>query len=134
MTDRKKEKVISALEHCADNSCTGCPMLATCEEVGFSVLAADLLAMIRPRVLELAEADEADICWIEGKNVERIIPCRVHCYPDTARIFKLIANKEDLALDEYGVAWRCWSARPTKAQRKAAAWNDECARESSTRP
>ena len=31
-------------------------------------------------------------------------------------------EKDSVALDEYGIVWRCWTSRPTDEQRKAVKW------------
>ena len=84
-----------------------------------------LLREIEPRILTLEEAEEADICFCEGRDIERVIPCRVHVYAKsiTATIMKMIASPEDLFIEDYGREWRCWSARPSRRQREEAEWD-----------
>ena len=79
-----------------------------------------------PRILTLDESEEADVCWLEARGVERVIPCRVTIYPKsiTALIRKMIANPEDMFIEDYGRDWRCWSGRPSSKQRREAKWNE----------
>lgn len=33
-------------------------------------------------------------------------------------------SKKEFEYGEYNKTWRCWSAKPSDAERKAVAWND----------
>ena len=93
---------------------------------GTIVKLTEAISATAPRILTLEEAEEADVCWLEGRSVERIIPCRLHIYAGsiTATIMKMIASPEDLFLEYYGIEWRCWSGRPSNRQRREAKWNE----------
>lgn len=127
-----QEKLMEGLRHCAtDEPCfkekyMNCPYRPTDAYDNCAMkLSRDVLEMVQaqqPRVLTLDEADEADICWLEVIGVKRIIPCRISVFEVTATVHKLIANAEGFVLSEYGEVWRCWSARPSNGQRKAAKW------------
>ena len=82
------------------------------------------LKALEPRVLPLLEAAEADVCWIEGKGVSRVIPGRVYMVGNAGElhIHKLIAAPEQVYAEDYGVIWRCWSARPSDEQREVTPW------------
>lgn len=152
MTDaEKREKVIRGLEAHANpktcETCAGedCPYYnrggsypkVTCS----SFLAADALALIReqePRVLTLEEVCNLkydDVVYYQGINTnsvesaivlhgEKMVPevnTRVvqFRHADGTGGWNGINNAD---LNGYGKKWRCWSARPTEEQRKAAKW------------
>lgn len=129
MPDR--EKVIRGMEiarkgKCPlvdrDGSCQiGCPYaIGKCEE-----MLADAISQLKeqePRVLTLAEAAEADVCWLEIKGSGRILPCMVQ---DEEENFSIRTDEPTPELgpgDENGKEYRLWSARPTDAQREAVKW------------
>lgn len=75
-----------------------------------------------PRVLTLDEALEADVCWLEKKWDDRVWPCKVGGGEKWAAIWRFDQEPMAVPRDEYGKLFRCWSARTTKEQRKAASW------------
>ena len=130
MSDQEmRAKVIKGLELCGYceliERCNICPYEG---RLCFQRLKEDALTILKqvdPRVMTLEEAYEADVCWLEGRDVGRIIPCRLYKQAGsiTVTVRKLIASPEDLFIDDYGIEWRCWSLRPTDALREAVKWD-----------
>lgn len=126
----EREKVIRGLGRCAGIDCTGCPYqrISPCQ----NKLVADALALLReqePRVLTVEEirSGAVEVAWIEDADKAEVIP---------GIWFRLSNKGGDEAVDihirdgfvgarleVYGKLWRCWSARPTEEQRKAAKWD-----------
>lgn len=82
----------------------------------------------RARVMTLEEAVDCNYCWFEThnwKNGDHFIPVlrALAMDDDSGRTF--IDQNDDLfgfRDEEYGETVRCWTARPTEAQREATAW------------
>ena len=81
-----------------------------------------------PRVMALEEARKRDICYVELRTEDYILPCIVgspgdgdviYVKPLSAGFSRIFPRRED-----YGKNWRCWTARPTDEQRKAVKWDD----------
>ena len=79
-----------------------------------------------PRVMTLEEAQGDDEVWFEFRpsNVGRYADCymsesglRTCVYFTGKSVMSLFENSE------YGKTWRCWTSRPTDAQREATPWN-----------
>ena len=121
----EREKAVKGLECCINirpgMGCKICPYHYKPSDCDRDVIL-DAIRLLKPRVLTLEEAIEADICWAEANGVEMIIPTRLYDNGGTVTLRKLIADPEEVPRDEYGVTWRCWTARPTREERKAAAW------------
>lgn len=84
-----------------------------CEYCGTDVgcafrLINDALKLLKPRVLSLDEACDAEVCWLEQKGYDPYTTLDA-CY----------WNKKT-----YNIGWRCWSQKPTDEQRKAVSWNE----------
>lgn len=94
------------------------------EEIEVVSEAIDILEAQEPRVLTLDEALEADVCWLEISGSDRVSPCRIGGVNDFFSIRRFDQTPEVCAKKNYGWLLRCWSARPTDAQRKAVRWND----------
>lgn len=81
-----------------------------------------------PRILTLEEADAAEVCWIEVRDRRDVAPGNVRVYREddySAFINRLLPYvNENMPQHEYGVRWRCWSGRPSNAQRREEKWND----------
>ena len=91
---------------------------------------------IKQQVPRLLTADEViglelgSVVWVEeAQSVTwNLFPLEVDVisqHPDTGThyIFYVAYHSiEKYELDEYNQTWRCWSTKPTDAQRKAAAW------------
>lgn len=87
-----------------------------------------------PRVLTLEEVmaqERGTVLWVEEAQnyVWNLFPLEVDListHPDTGTYYLFFIAYHGLKKyegDEYGTAWRCWSARPTDEQRKAAPWS-----------
>lgn len=134
------EKVCKGLKRCcgftiAIDPCVGCGYKdANC----IKNIMRDALSLIRQqqerikeleagneaRILSFDEALEADVCWLEARGVDRVIPCRIECTPGsvTVLIRKMIALPESMMREDYLIEWRPWSSRPTFEQREAVMW------------
>ena len=133
-----RKKALLGLECCMDGRCQECPYYppgcgGTSDDVPIrsaviqDVLAA--LAALEPRVLTLEDALEADVCWLEIEGSDRVPPCRIGGGVKCVTIRRFDQVPEAALLDEYGKLFRCWSARPTEEQRKAAPWNNQQGKE-----
>ena len=125
----KLEKVIKGLETCVFGglNCNknSCPYNnhELCNPKCIDDVMVDALNLLKARVMTLEEADEADVCWLEVKNAGRIVPIRVAVMKiGSVSIGRFRAASETAMASDYGTIWRCWSARPTNAQREAVKW------------
>jgi len=128
MADR--DKVIEGIETCLnEKACVKCPYCSpdvehNCGRCLFED-ALELLKAQQPRVMTLEEANDADVCWAEGRDGwDATPPRRVSLWNRyEVRLYRF-ASKEYVSLkpNEYGKTWRCWTARPTDEQREAVEW------------
>lgn len=123
MGDVTREEAIKLLEHCLTmDDCDNCPQIndGNCFESRIKMM----LDLLKPHVLTLAEADDADVCWYEVKSVDRMPPCRVRWFDgcNEVTVYRFIANPEYPLEEEYCETWRLWSARPSREQREETAW------------
>ena len=122
----KREKVIRALVLCTDKvvRCEECEYQHDCHVNGAEhAIMQDALELLTPRVMTLEEACGADVCWFE--QVGNPIECAVvRDYGEGMANARLLQSWRDCVYPEhlYGEMWRCWTARPTEAQREAEAW------------
>ena len=141
MTDR--EKVIRGLECCAAMSgdeCRECPYSKECLDAdlpyGMPHLAADALALLKaqePRVMALEDVRELhanDVVWLEDIDKDIVIPGICCGVKKVCTDFTQFLTRDPirpyvfLIHNEYGQRKRCWTSRPTDAQREAASWSD----------
>ena len=126
----EREKVIRGLERCAGIDCTGCPYqrISPCQ----NKLVADALALLReqePRVLALEKilSGTVEVAWLECSDKEEVRAGlwfkRINEGEDEGIIIHVLDGFEGLRTGVYGKTWRCWTARPTEEQRKAAKWD-----------
>ncbi len=126
------EKAICGVECCLSREsgfteCARCPYRfpigidGTCENLIplFRAILPVLKAQV-PRVMTLEEAKNADHCFCEAGS---LFVCRIVPVPDgwvTIQQF----GRPDMEIDsnEYGIAFRCWTSRPTEEQREAVTW------------
>lgn len=130
MTER--EKVIKGLEWCMceKHDCyieKGCPYENESDDVGCKyALHRDALALLKaqePRVMGVDEVRE----WIGKQRVDR----EPICVEVKDNICAWIVSDEywdmqmdiNLSGDLYGKTWRCWTSRPSAAEREVTAWN-----------
>ena len=80
-----------------------------------------------PRVLTFEEIKENEMYWMEGTycNGIRFKPIIVTNVGDFDHWVNYYTTDgyEGMTKSEYGKAWRCWSAKPTKKQREVIPWN-----------
>lgn len=87
-----------------------------------------LLKAQEPRVMTLGQVrDEADHMYIEkhSKTGSDLYGCAIRGDWDGYGI-ELLMSEYDTARErwsDYGKTWRCWTSRPTYAQREAIPWN-----------
>ena len=127
MTDR--EKVIRAMECCAvDAECDHCPYspMNKFGNEGCYQMHADALALLKaqePRVMTLEEALGGEECWVEYLNGGcGYADCYLSYTAKGADIYRTMQHDFNVPLANYGKTWRCWTSRPTAAQREAIAW------------
>lgn len=135
MTDR--EKVIKGLEWCMNerHDCyreKGCPYENVGDDVGCKyALHRDAIALLKaqePRMMTLEEVKalqpDTDI-WIEVRYLNapiRIRACTVSGFsPGGTRLF-IIGGAHNYPMDTYNNYFRCWTSRPTDAQREEVKW------------
>lgn len=123
--DNKLENVINRLAHAigpaAWRVCGGVVVNAETVQEAISLLKAQ-----EPRVLTLEEIMMFDGAFIVEYNPERLSRCM------NWAMFHFMDEKwvhiwrprmvEHYAREQYGFTWRCWTSRPTDAQREATAW------------
>lgn len=90
-----------------------------------------------PRVMTLEEVkalkEHKSHAWVEWReeHEQTIVACLpVYCHSgnfycnDNAIDFEVPFDTFSFAWNEYLTCWRCWTLRPTDAQREATSWND----------
>lgn len=88
--------------------------------------AIELLESQQPRVLTLEEVrlQTWDYCYIEAEVKPHSKMLETLC--GTHRLYcttSIMLEKQTRGDEEYGKTWRCWTAKPTDEQRKAAKWD-----------
>lgn len=130
LTCRYENKLGKDCEHCHYGMTMG--RRWGCDFVRMSGDALALLKVQEPRVMTLAEVEqwEQPDVWMEKKDGEPD-PCGDYLMPMTRMEFAFWyaivvgdTNKRPPTTngEYYGKTWRCWSARPTDAQREATPW------------
>ena len=85
-----------------------------------------LLKAQEPRVLDWNEIGTVDgVVWLEDRDKSEVVPGLVmQMYSavnlDIKKDGKL--HTASASRSDYGERWRCWTARPTEAQRRETAW------------
>ena len=131
--DELREKVIYSIERCichVPDACRDCSYDAghpynECVET----MLKDVLFLLKaqePRVMTLEEVNalDWDYCYLEQERLpgneyrgmlgKYIMTCVT--WPS------ITAAKISQGVDSYGKTWRCWTSRPTDAQREATPW------------
>ena len=127
-----QEKIIKGLECCLKGLCDYCPYKSSDGPGGCKdellVDALNALKTQEPRIMtpeEILSINGGDIVWIEDRSLDEMIagikfqsPSK-NCY-----YIMLIGLKQPQPFSKelYEVNWRCWTAKPTDAQRKAEPW------------
>lgn len=93
--------------------------------------ARDLLKAQEPRVLTLDELRSLDgtdhFVWLEDNGEYDLYDCyaEVTTYQNNVELNTFGREVEfEPDNEEYGKTWRCWSARPSDAQRRAVKWDE----------
>lgn len=127
MTKAEQEwSLIEALVYCKEKrltkkSCAGCPYAGTGCAIDATI--AKLKAQ-EPRVMTLAEALGGEECWVEYPNGGcGYADCYLSYTANGADIYRTMQHDFNVPLANYGKTWRCWTSRPTDAQREAEPWN-----------
>ena len=127
----KLEKVIKALE-CMTSSgnagmrddCKNC-IYTGCGDC-LAPMLKDALALLKaqePRVMTLEEAMGGEECWVEYPNGGcGYADCYLSYTTNGADIYRTMQHDFNVPLANYGKTWRCWTSRPTDAQREAVPW------------
>lgn len=129
MTEQeKREKVVALLERYMAT-----PNLAGVENYGAEIadmpaqLITDVIALLKaqePRVMTPTEAYTADFVYVEFDGV--ITPALRTSNEREGHRESYFATQqlggEWMRWDDYGITWRCWTSRPTDAQREATPW------------
>lgn len=131
----KREKVIRGLECCTKDECECCPYENVCygdDEVElFDTLARDALALLKeqePRVMTLEEALGSEECWLERKD-GNVTVADIALNGQDSGGYDVDSNELSTMRSYifhsgyYGKYWRCWTSRPTDAQRDAVKWH-----------
>lgn len=129
--DDLREKVISSLETLKQDF----PKIISWQyddqlqnTVGNIELAITLLKAQEPRVMTLEEVKalpyDADI-WIETEYyVGKITIFAATINTKGLRGVMVYGSHKTYDYEAYNKLWRCWTSRPTDAQREAVKWND----------
>ena len=97
----------------------------------------EISSVMTKREPSLMDADEVKLCdtgtviWVEEHqgvvwNLFPLVLDIVSTHPDTGTDYLFFITYHDLRkfeFDEYFKSWRCWTSRPTDAQREATPWN-----------
>lgn len=132
MTEQeKRDRVIKGLEICKEDSklCFGeseCDY-QSCFPRCWITLASDALALLKaqePRVMSLEEVQRSDSpIFVEGINNYGqwglVVDEFLSTFHETLK-----PEGTEILFIEYGKTWRCWTSRPTNAQREATPWED----------
>lgn len=81
-------------------------------------------------VTEVTACEEGTVLWVEENQgvTWNLFPLEIDVistHPDTGTYYLFFVTWRGLSryeCDEYNRTWRCWTERPTGAQREAAAW------------
>lgn len=85
-----------------------------------------------PRVMTLDEVKKCSMCWLDDDAMlapALFIGMERRANGTKSDVFLVNAQDSDdcefwYDLDDYGVKWRCWTARPTKEQMEAVKWDE----------
>ena len=79
------------------------------------------------KVMTLAEATSSETqVWIEYRSTYVLLPAFVLDRNHNGSTVEVIARAASFIMfcGAYGKTWRCWTSRPTDAQREAELWNN----------
>lgn len=77
-----------------------------------------------PRVMTLEEVEEGQAYWLEMRGIaSEYAICKMNDHGDSAFLdFTVQHGDKTLESAGYGQRFRCWTSRPTDAQREAIPW------------
>lgn len=141
MDEKKREKVIFAIENCLTTDSvtecrkTECPFIS-CRESCLEWLLRSVLALLReqePRVM--AEGDvlhsTGKPMWFESRGMylgQKGFWCllfEVDAELHIRFVQSVTGGKITLALFDYGKLWRFWTSRPTPEQMRGTPWEEK---------
>lgn len=87
-----------------------------------------LMEQQKPRVMTLSELERAEIAYAEDKDKPEIIAVLVNGrhYDHFTMIMARSGGTMHVfrpSIFDYSKRWRCWTSRPTEAEREAIPWN-----------
>jgi len=128
-----REDVISWLEYLSDDARSKADGLVPTNIEIACGMAIDALKAQEPRVMTLWEAVgiidrpvylERNVL-MPDKSVNRQECWALVCATDDEHMIRLATpyGEEKWHVGAYGIGWRCWTSRPTEAEREAIPWN-----------
>ena len=121
MTNREKLKKLVL-------GCIGDRGWATQPELVDYLIANGVTVKELQKPLTLEEVKEKKAVWVETKIEDEDLYPALLCgrsYKYFSEFCTNVGKDEGFVLrdnDEYGVAWRCWTEKPTEEEREAAEW------------
>jgi hypothetical protein len=118
----KREKVISDLEQCLDDS------VAAVVPADTVIEAIALLKAQEPRIVKISEltSGEPMLVWLEDIDKAETVAGMIFDYVPGRFGFKLtnIESRDRTypRIDDYLTRWRCWTSRPSDEVRRATPW------------
>ncbi len=86
---------------------------------------ADAIALLKaqePRVMALEEVFETGCVFLEDSKVGVLCLLTSVCDEEEVVFMSRRADEIRRITKKYNVTWRCWTSRPTDAQREAVKW------------
>lgn len=130
------EKVIKGLECCLvsidSEGCTKeCPYYEACQKSEYYDVfqpvmkdALELLKAQEPKLLTIEEITGDGECWFEGINgAYGYADCYMCTASEEVEVNLISRKPEYVSFNDFMKKWRCWTSRPTDAQREATQWN-----------
>jgi len=128
----KRENVIKGIKHCIGDDCNG-DKWSECEYSGHGCIDAlleDAIALLKarePRVMTIEEVTEdcPDVVWFDDRHFVRVFAAlpKNENYHGWVKFTCRNGYERHDHIDGYGKEWRCWTSRPTDAQREKEPWN-----------
>lgn len=141
MDEKKREKVIFAIENCLTTDSvtecrkTECPFIS-CRESCLEWLLRSALALLKEqeaRVMTVEEVrDCVDYVWAEIFTPMNERRCLIYCLIGQNQGYSEVADLDEDSgqswarqWDNYGKTWRCWTSRPTDKERRDTKWEED---------
>lgn len=133
----EKECVLRNASGECNRYCAGCDLLQ--DDTELHEMYTEAIALLKaqePRVIKVAKYDDEIqspgmdcFTWIEEREREDVYIGTVNRtshmnYGDETYSFIRFwgKSKDGIKFEDYGKTWRCWTSRPTDAQREATPW------------